>query len=76
VFQASIEEVLMPTLDRGDTKVMGKLHACKAVDVRRAIEAAGASLAFPAALHARLKRYCERQLQAQDILAEGYRASQ
>ena len=45
-FQAYIEQVLVPTLDRGDTVVMDNLPAHRGVDVRRAIEAAGATLLY------------------------------
>ncbi len=43
-FQAYIEQVLVPTLRRGDTVIMDNLPAHKGTDVRRAIEAAGAAL--------------------------------
>ena len=45
-FQAYIEQVLVPTLDRGDTVIMDNLPAHKGADVRRAIEAAGATLRY------------------------------
>ena len=45
-FQAYIEQVLVPTLGRGDTVIMDNLPANKGVDVRRAIEAAGATLRY------------------------------
>ena len=45
-FQAYIEQVLAPTLGRGDTVIMDNLPAHKGADVRRAIEAAGAVLRY------------------------------
>ena len=45
-FQAYIEQVLVPTLGRGDTVIMDNLPAHKGADVRRAIEAAGAVLRY------------------------------
>ena len=45
-FQAYIERVLVPTLRRGDTVIMDNLSAHKGPDVRRAIEAAGATLRY------------------------------
>lgn len=45
-FQAYIEQVLVPTLRRGDTVIMDNLPAHKASGVRRAIEAAGATLRY------------------------------
>ncbi len=45
-FQAYIEQVLVPTLRHGDTVIMDNLPAHKGVDVRRAIEAAGATLRY------------------------------
>jgi len=41
--QAYVEQVLVPTLRRGDTVIMDNLPAHKGTDVRRAIEAAGAT---------------------------------
>ena len=43
-FQAYIEQVLVPTLHRGDTIIMDNLPAHQGLEVRRAIEAAGATL--------------------------------
>ena len=45
-FQAYIEQVLVPTLRGGDTVIMDNLPAHKAADVRRTIEAAGATLCY------------------------------
>jgi len=45
-FQAYIEQVLVPTLHRGDTVIMDNLPAHKGADVRRAIEAAAATLLY------------------------------
>lgn len=45
-FQAYIEQMLVPTLRRGDTFIMDNLPAHKAADVRRAIQAAGATLCY------------------------------
>jgi len=45
-FQAYIEQVLVPTLHRGDTVIMDNLPTHKGSDVRRAIEAAGATLRY------------------------------
>ena len=44
VFLAYVEQVLVPTLSKGDAVVMDNLPAHKAAGVRHAIEAAGASL--------------------------------
>jgi transposase len=45
-FQTYIEQVLVPTLHRGDTVIMDNLPAHKGAEVRRAIEAAGATLRY------------------------------
>ncbi len=45
-FQAYIEQVLVPTLHRGDTVIMDNLPAHKGAAVRQAIEAAGATLLY------------------------------
>jgi len=45
-FQAYIEQVLVPTLHRGDTVIMDNLPAHKGAEVRWAIEAAGATLRY------------------------------
>ena len=45
-FQAYIEQVLVPTLRRGDTVIMDNLPAHKGLEVRLAIEAAGATLRY------------------------------
>ena len=45
-FQAYIDQVLVPTLRRGDIVVMDNLPAHKGSDVRRAIEAKGAELRY------------------------------
>jgi transposase len=45
-FLAYIEQVLVPTLRRGDTVIMDNLPAHKGADVRLAIEAAGANLRY------------------------------
>ena len=45
-FQAYIEQVLVPTLRRGDTVIMDNLPAQKGAEVRRAIEEAGATLRY------------------------------
>jgi len=45
-FQATVEQVLVPTLRRGDTVIMDNLPAHKGSEVRRAIEAAGAALHY------------------------------
>ena len=45
-FQAYIEQVLVPTLRRGDTVIMDNLPAHKGINVRRVIEAAGAALRY------------------------------
>lgn len=45
-FQAYIEQVLVPTLRRGDTVILDNLPAHKGADVRRAVEAAGATLRY------------------------------
>ncbi len=45
-FQAYVDQVLVPTLRRGDTVIMDNLPAHKGPDVRRAIEAAGATLSY------------------------------
>jgi transposase len=45
-FLAYVEQVLVPTLRRGDVVVLDNLAAHKQPDVRRVIEAAGAQLRF------------------------------
>lgn len=45
-FQAYVEQVLVPTLRRGETVIMDNLPAHKGSEVRRAIEAAGAALRY------------------------------
>ena len=45
-FRAYIEQVLVPTLQRGDVVVLDNLAAHKQPEVRRAIEQAGALLRF------------------------------
>lgn len=45
-FQAYVEQVLVPTLSAGDIVVMDNLGSHKGVGVRRAIEAAGATLLY------------------------------
>jgi transposase len=46
LFLAYIEQILVPTLRAGDTVVMDNLSSHKKAAVRRAIEAAGATLLF------------------------------
>ena len=46
VFLAYVEQVLVPTLEPGNVVIMDNLPAHKAVGVRNAIEAAGASLLY------------------------------
>ncbi len=46
VFLAYIEQVLVPTLRRGDVVIMDNLPAHKSAGVRNAIEGAGATLMF------------------------------
>ena len=46
MFQAYIEQVLVPSLRRGDIVVMDNLPAHRPPDVRAAIEAAGATLVY------------------------------
>lgn len=46
VFRAYVEQVLVPTLSKGDVVVMDNLPAHKAAGVRDAIEAASASLLY------------------------------
>ena len=45
-FQAYVDQVLVPTLNRGDVVIMDNLPAHKGANVRRAIEAAGAALRY------------------------------
>lgn len=45
-FLAYVEQVLAPTLNRGDIVIMDNLPAHKSADVRKAIESAGAELRF------------------------------
>ena len=45
-FQAYVDQVLVPELSPGDVVVMDNLSSHKGVDVRRSIEAAGASLLY------------------------------
>ena len=46
MFLAYVEQVLVPTLKRGDIVIMDNLPAHKIAGVREAIEAAGAKLLF------------------------------
>jgi transposase len=46
IFRAWVEQVLVPTLRRGDIVIMDNLGAHKVAGVRQAIEAAGAALLF------------------------------
>jgi transposase len=69
LFLAYVEQVLVPTLKRGDIVIMDNLPAHKIAAVREAIEAAGAKLLFippyspdlnPIELaFSKLKSYCE-----------------
>jgi transposase len=45
-FQTYIEQVLVPTLHRGDTVIMDNLPTHKGTEVRRAIKATGATLRY------------------------------
>lgn len=45
-FQAYVDQVLVPTLRRGDIVVMDNLAAHKSIAIRTTIEAAGASLRY------------------------------
>jgi transposase len=45
-FLAYVQQILVPTLRRGDIVILDNLSAHKRADVRQAIEAAGASLRF------------------------------
>ena len=73
-FQAYLEQVLIPTLRRGDTVVMDNLPAHKGAEVCRAIRRRRCVLALPAALLARLQSDRERLLQAKGVAAKGRRA--
>ncbi len=46
IFQAYVEQVLVPTLRPGDLVIMDNLGSHKSAAVRRAIEVAGAELRF------------------------------
>lgn len=46
VFQAYVDQILVPTLRRGDIVIMDNLAAHKAAGVRRSIEEAGCTLVF------------------------------
>jgi len=46
MFPADVEQVLVPTLKPGDVVIMANLRSHKVAGVRKAIEAAGASLMF------------------------------
>src|SRR5260221_1184584 len=46
MFVAYVEQVLVPTLSKGDVVIMDNLGSHKVAGVREAIEAAGASLLF------------------------------
>jgi transposase len=46
LFLAYVEQVLVPTLKKGDVVIMDNLGSHKVTGARQAIEAAGASLAF------------------------------
>ena len=76
-FQAYIEQVLVPTLRRGDTVITDNLPAHKGADVRQAIEAAGAKLRYLppySADFSRLQPNRERLLHARSVLTQGCRA--
>ena len=45
-FQAYVDQVLVPTLSRGDIVIMDNLGSHKGAGVRQAIEAAGAKLLY------------------------------
>jgi transposase len=45
-FQAYVDQVLVPTLSRGDVVIMDNLGSHKGAEVRKAIEAAGATLSY------------------------------
>jgi transposase len=46
MFLGYVEQILVPTLERGDTVIMDKLPVHKVAGVREAIEAAGAYLLY------------------------------
>ena len=46
MFVGYVEQILVPTLKRGDIVVMGNVSVHKVAGVREAIEAAGARLLF------------------------------
>jgi transposase len=52
-FLAYVEQVLVPTLRRGDIVIMDRLSSHKVAGVREAIESAGARLLLPATLQSR-----------------------
>jgi transposase len=54
-FRAYVEQVLVPTLRRGDVVVLDNLAVHKQPEVRAAIEAAGRAAALPAALQSRFQ---------------------
>ena len=74
-FQAYVEQVLVPTLAPGDIVVMDNLGSHKGAGVRKAIEAAGATLALPAALQPGLQPDREGLLQAESPAAQSRRAN-
>jgi len=76
-FQAYIEQVLVPTLSPGDIVIMDNLSSHKGVEIRKAIEAAGAELRYLppyspdlnpieqafAKLKAHLRKHAERSME-------------
>ena len=46
LFLAYVEQILVPTLKRGDVVIMDNLRSYKVAGVREVIEAAGATLTF------------------------------
>jgi transposase len=77
-FQAYVEQVLVPTLSPGDIVIMDNLSSHKGVEVRKAIEAAGAELRYLppyspdlnpieqafAKLKAHLRKHAERTMES------------
>ena len=59
--QTTIEQVLVLSLRRGNTIILNNLPAHKGADVRRAVEAGGATLRYPVLL-GRLQPNRERLL--------------
>ncbi|MFO1125116.1 MAG: transposase [Methylocystis sp.] len=72
---AYVDQVLVPTLRKGDIVVMDNLGSHKGANVRKAIEAAGATLLYLPALQSGLQSNRDGVLKTQSAAAKGSRAN-